>query len=121
MNDSVASEALDAARGHPGLADAWVAGDGLALRREVFKDAQALQHKQIEPVQTAQRWVADVHAGERLRHLAEFALREAAGLTDPAATRRLAARFDAANRARDLLRTAVRADLTVLDALLPWH
>ena len=64
------------------------------------------------------RWVADSRAGERLSHLAEFALHEAAGLTDPTATRRLAARFDAANRARDLLRTPVRADLTVLDALL---
>ena len=119
--DAVAVEALDAARGHPGLADAWAAGDGLALRHGVFKDAQALQHKQAEPVQMAQRWVADSRAGERLSHLAEFALREAARLTDPAATRRLAIRFDAANRARELLRTPVRADLTVLDALLAWQ
>ncbi|MDQ3617234.1 MAG: DNA polymerase III subunit delta', partial [Pseudomonadota bacterium] len=33
--DAAAAEALDAARGHPGLADAWLQGDGLALRREV--------------------------------------------------------------------------------------
>ena len=58
--------------------------------------------------------------GERLAHLAELALRQAAGLTDAAATRRLAARFDAANRARELLRTTVRADLAVTESLLPW-
>ena len=59
-------------------------------------------------------------AAERLRHLAELALHEAAGLTDPAATRTLAARFDAANRARDLLRSTVRADLAVAESLLAW-
>lgn len=119
--EALAGEALDAARGHPGLADAWIAGDGLALRRDALKDAQALLRAQAEPVDVAQRWVADGRADERLRHLAEFALREAAGLTDPAATRRLAARFDAANRARELLRTTVRADLAVMEALLAWR
>ncbi len=119
--EALAGEALDAARGHPGLADAWIAGDGLALRRDALKDAQALLRAQAEPVDVAQRWVADGRADERLRHLAEFALREAAALTDPAATRRLAARFDAANRARELLRTTVRADLAVMEALLAWR
>lgn len=119
--EALASEALDAARGHPGLADAWAAGDGLALRRDAVKDAQALQRGQAEASEVAQRWVADGRAGERLRHLAEFALREAAGLTDPAATRTLAARFDAANRARELLGTTVRADLAIAEALLAWR
>ena len=119
--EALANEALDAARGHPGLADAWIAGDGLALRRDAVKDAQALLRAQAEPVDVVQRWVADGRAEERLRHLAEFALREAAGLTDPVAARRLAARFDAANRARDLLRTTVRADLAVAEALLAWR
>jgi DNA polymerase-3 subunit delta' len=119
--EALAGEALDAARGHPGLADAWAAGDGLALRRDAVKDAQALLRGQAEASDVAQRWVADGRAGERLAHLAEFALREAAGLTDPAATRTLAARFDAANRARDLLRTTVRADLAVMEALLAWR
>lgn len=118
---ALAEEALDAARGHPGLADAWAAGDGLALRRDAVKDAQALQRGQAEAIDVAQRWVADGRAAERLRHLAEFALREAAGLTDPAATRTLAARFDAANRARELLHTTVRADLAVAEALLAWR
>jgi DNA polymerase-3 subunit delta' len=68
----------------------------------------------------AQRWVADGQAPVRLAHLADLALAEAAGLTEPARTRRLAARFDAANRARELLRTTVRADLAVAESLVAW-
>ena len=117
---ALAEEALDAARGHPGLADAWISGDGLELRRAVARDAQALQRGQAAPAELAQRWVAEGNAGERLRHLAELALREAAGLTDPSATRTLARRFDAANRARELLRSTVRADLSVAEALQSW-
>ena len=116
----LAQEALDAARGHPGLADAWAAGDGLALRRAVAQDLQALQRGQAAPAELAQRWVADGRAEERLRHLAELALHEAAGLTDPVRTRTLAARFDAANRTRELLRSTVRADLAVTETLLAW-
>jgi DNA polymerase-3 subunit delta' len=121
----LAREALDAARGHPGLADAWASGDGLALRRAVAQDVQALQRGQAAPAELAQRWVADGRAEDRLRHLADHALQEmalqaAAGLTDPARTRTLAARFDAANRTRDLLRSTVRADLAVTEALSGW-
>jgi DNA polymerase-3 subunit delta' len=116
----LAREALDAARGHPGLADAWASGDGLALRRAVAQDLQGLQRGQVAPAELAQRWVADGRADERLRHAAELALQEAAGLTDPARTRTLAARFDAANRTRDLLRSTVRADLAVTETLLGW-
>ena len=117
---ALAVEALDAARGHPGLAHAWIIGDGLELRRTVARDVQALQRGQAVPGEVAQRWVAGEHASECLRHLADLALQQAAGLTDPAATRTLAARFDAANRARDLLRSTVRADLAVAESLLPW-
>ena len=116
----VRATALDAAGGHPGLAAAWLAGDGLALRRSVADDAGALQRGQAEAMDVARRWVADGRAGERLAHLAELAVRQAASLTDAAATRRLAARFDAANRARELLRSTVRADLAVAESLLPW-
>ncbi len=116
----LAREALDAARGHPGLADAWASGDGLALRRAVAQDLLGLQRGQVAPAELAQRWVADGRADERLRHAAELALQEAAGLTDPARTRTLAARFDVANRTRDLLRSTVRADLAVTEALLGW-
>lgn len=120
-----AAEALEAARGHPGLADAWAAGDGLALRREVHADARALRDKAATPAEVAQRWVADGRADERLRHLAEHALALAAadapGLTGAGRTRTLAARFDAANRTRELLRSTVRADLAVTAALLGWR
>jgi DNA polymerase-3 subunit delta' len=116
----LAREALDAARGHPGLADAWASGDGLALRRAVAQDLQALQRGQAAAAELAQRWVADGRADERLAHVAELALQEAAGLTDSARTRTLAARFDVANRTRNLLRSTVRADLAVTEALLGW-
>jgi len=118
--DELAQEALHASRGHPGLADAWAAGDGLALRRAVAQDLQSLQRGQAAPAELAQRWVADGRAEERLRHVAELALHEAAGLTDAARTRTLAARFDAANRTRELLRSTVRADLALTEALLKW-
>lgn len=119
-SSAIAEEVLDAARGHPGLADAWISGDGMALRRSVRQDAEALQRGQAAPVELAQRWVADGRAEERLRHLADLALQESAGLTDPARTRTLATRFDAANRTRHLLRTTVRADLAVAETLLGW-
>ena len=90
----------------------------MALRRTVLDDAAALQRGHAEPVDVARRWVADGRAAERLAHLAELALAQAAA--DPAATRGHAARFDAANRARELLRTQVRADLAVAESLQPW-
>ena len=37
-------------------------GDGMALRRSVGKDAEALQHGHVAPVELAQRWVADGRA-----------------------------------------------------------
>lgn len=114
-------EALDAARGHPGLADAWLRDGGLALRREVAADLSRLARGELPVVETAQRWTADDNAALRLRHAADLALAEAAGLTDPARTRTLAAWFDAANRTRDLLRTTIRADLAVVELLLAWR
>lgn len=123
---TIATEALDAARGHPGLADAWIRGDGLALRRQVAADLDKLEHGTAGALGTAQAWVADAFADLRLSHAADIALERAAGagntgLTDPQRTRRLAAWFDAANRTRDLLRTTVRADLAVAELLLAWR
>ncbi|WP_372012855.1 DNA polymerase III subunit delta' [Pseudoxanthomonas sp. 10H] len=122
-----AAEALDAARGHPGLADEWLRGDGLALRREVATDMAAMEAGRLEPLEAATRWTADDHAAERLRHAAEHALglgrAQAAGtgLTDPDRLHKLGAWFDAANRARELLRSTVRADLVMADLLLAWR
>ncbi len=119
--EAAAREALDAARGHPGLAHEWLQNDGLKLRRDVANDLARLGRGEAGVVETAQRWVADEHAALRLRHAADLALAEAAGLTDPVRTRSLAAWFDQANRTRDLLRTTVRADLAVTELLLAWR
>jgi len=123
---AVATEALDAARGHPGLADAWIRSDGLALRRQVASDLDKLERGTAGALATAQAWVADEHAALRLSHAADIALERSAaagrtGLTDAGRTRSLAAWFDAANRTRELLRTTVRADLAVTELLLAWR
>lgn len=118
---AAAAEALDAARGHPGLADAWLRGDGLALRRQVAADLDRIERGSAGALETAQAWVADGQAEARLEHAADLALARAAGLTDPIRTRSLAAWFDAANRTRALLRTTVRADLAVTELLLAWR
>jgi DNA polymerase-3 subunit delta' len=118
---AAAEEALEAARGHPGLADAWLLGEGLALRRQVASDLEKIERGNAGALETAQAWVADEYAELRLRHAADLALARAAALTDPLRTRRLAAWFDSANRTRDLLRTTVRADLAVTELLLAWR
>ena len=117
---AAAEEALDAARGHPGLADEWLRGDGLALRREVQSDLDKLLRGKAGVVEMAQRWSADELADARLRHAADLALAQAGGLTDAARLNKLAAWFDLANRTRDLLRTTVRADLAIAELLLAW-
>lgn len=119
--ETAAREALEAARGHPGLAHEWLQGDGLKLRRDVAADLNKLARGDASPSEIAQRWVGDEHAALRLRHAADLALAEASGLTDPVRTRSLAAWFDRANRTRDLLRTTVRADLAVVELLMAWR
>jgi DNA polymerase-3 subunit delta' len=119
--DKDAAEALDAARGHPGLADVWLRDGGMALRRDVAGDLAKLARGDLAVVETAQRWTADEEAAQRLRHAADLVLAETGRLTDPVRMRKLAAWFDAANRTRDLLRTTVRADLAVAELLLAWR
>lgn len=119
--EASAREALDAARGHPGLAHEWLGNDGLKLRREVASDLDKLGRGDLGAVETAQRWVADENVALRLGHAADLALAEAAVLTDPGRTRSLATWFDQANRTRDLLRTTVRADLAVTELLMAWR
>lgn len=119
---SAASEALDSARGHPGLAAAWLRDGGMELRREVAADLAAVARGELAPSEAARRWVAeDARPSERLAHAADLAVARAAGLTEPERTRRLALWFDEANRTRDLLRTTVRADLAVGGLLLRWR
>ncbi|MGH8031342.1 MAG: DNA polymerase III subunit delta' [Luteimonas sp.] len=116
-----ASDALDAARDHPGLADAWLRDGGIALRRDVASDLAKLRSGELAVIDTAQRWTRDDDAPLRLRHAADLALAEAGGLTDTMRMRKLSMWFDAANRTRDLLRTTVRADLAVAELLLAWR
>lgn len=118
-----AEEALAAARGHPGLAEDWLAHGGMALRKSVASDLERLERGEIAVLETAQRWCADEHAGLRLSHAADLVLAQAGttGLTDPARLHKLATWFDAANRTRDLLRTTVRGDLAMVDLLLAWR
>ena len=119
--EKTAAEALDAARGHPGLADEWLRGEGLKLRKQVADDLDKLERGQGAAVEIAQRWSADEFAGLRLRHAADLALARAAALTDMARMDKLAAWFDRANRTRDLLRTTVRGDLAMVELLMAWR
>ena len=118
-----ADDALDAARGHPGLADQWLRTGGLVLRREVATQLEQLAQGRTTAVELAQKWCGDDEAALRLRFAAELALAQASegGLTAPERLHKLAAWFDAANRTRDLLRTTVRADLAVVELLLAWN
>jgi DNA polymerase-3 subunit delta' len=125
-----AAEALEAARGHPGLADHWLREGGLTLRREVADDLTAIAGGARSPVETAQKWSSGEDLDARLRHAADLAVAEASrlsgteagdGLTNARRIRNLASWFDAANRTRDLLRTTVRADLAVTELLARWR
>ena len=118
---AAATEALAAARGHPGLADAWLRDGGITLRREVAAELAKLASNAASPLDVAKAWTADELAMQRLLHAADLARDEAAGLTDPARIRKLAAWFDAANRTRELLRSTVRADLAVVELLIAWR
>lgn len=120
-SEPVAREALEAARGHPGLADEWLQGNGFAVRREVAADLAKLSRGELAVADAAQRWASDGDLELRLRHAADLALADAGRLTDPGRTRSLAAWFDQANRVRDLLRTTVRSDLAVVELLLAWR
>ncbi len=120
--EAAATEALDAARGHPGLAAQWLRDDGLTLRKQVASDLELVASGRLGAVELAQRWAADEHADLRLRHAADLALAQASssGLTEPSRLHKLAAWFDAANRTRDLLRTTVRPDLAMVELLMAW-
>lgn len=119
---ALAEQALEAARGHPGLADQWLAGDGWALRSQVAEELSALAAGRVAASELAARWSADAHAAVRLRHAAELAQQQAAtlGLTDPVRLHKLAAWYDAANNTRRLLGTTVRADLAMVELLMGW-
>ena len=123
--------ALDAARGHPGLAAQWLAEDGLALRKEVLSDLNALGAGRQPAVELAQRWLADGRGELRLRFAAELVQEGAAhrlagqpapGLTLPGDFQKLSAWYDGINRIREQLATPVlRHDLALAGLLLEWR
>lgn len=116
-----ADEALAIARGHPGLAHEWLAEGALALRAEVANDLDKLTRDASMANAIAQRWTADEEVSLRLRFAADVAAERArTHAASGEAVRHLANWFDRANRARELLRTTIRADLAVLDLLLAW-
>lgn len=117
-----AREALQIARGHPGLAHQWLEGGALDLRAEVLADLERLDREPGSAHALAQRWTGDENAALRLRFAADAALEEAReGRLEPIRIQRLARWFDQANRTRELLRTTVRADLAVLELLMGWR
>ena len=72
-----AREALEAARGHPGLADEWLRKGGMALRKSVAGDLEKLERGDAGVIETAQRWSSDEHADLRLSHAADLVLAQA--------------------------------------------
>jgi DNA polymerase III subunit delta' len=130
--DDAAEAALDAARGQPGLADAWLAQGGLALRAQVQAELDAVGRGRASPIETAQRWLADEHGEQRLRFAADLALDGAAqvlgarpaprgALAVPADAAAVAAWFDALNRMRAQLPAPLRHDLILAGLLRDWR
>ena len=127
-----AGEALDAARGQPGLADAWLAQGGLALRAQVQAELDAVGRGKASPIETAQRWLADEHGEQRLRFAADLALDGAAmalgartaprdALVVKADVAAVAAWFDALNLMRAQLPAPLRHDLILAGLLRDWR
>ncbi|PRH81851.1 DNA polymerase III subunit delta' [Arenimonas caeni] len=131
IGPQAAARALDAARGHPGLAAAWLADDSLALRTAVLAGLAAVADGRRTPVELAAEWLADEQGALRLRFAAEAVLdglahRLAAardpGLTVPADLQKLSAWFDAVNRLRGQLAVpGLRHDLVLAGLLLEWR
>jgi DNA polymerase-3 subunit delta' len=141
-----ADEALAAARGQPGLADAWIEQGGLALRAQVKAELDAVGRGKASPIETAQKWLADEFGEQRLRFAADLALETAAStlvgaganieLAAPARGGRGEARdvgavgagvvsiatwFDALNRMRAQLPAPLRHDLILAGLLRDWR
>ena len=127
----VATAALAAARGHPGLADAWLTEGGLALRDQVKAELEAVGKGRAGAIETAQRWLADEHGEQRLRFAADLAVDGAAhaigagpavrGLSVPGDAAAVAAWFDALNRMRSQLPAPLRHDLVLAGLLREWR
>jgi len=129
LDEQQASAAFDASGGNPGLALAWAKSGRLALRDEVASQLRALQQGKSNAVDVANAW-GKAEPDARLWFAANLAQNESSALargargplalTAGADLTKLAAWFDQANRARELLRGPLRAELVVLEVLLAW-
>jgi DNA polymerase-3 subunit delta' len=129
LNEKQANSALEASGGNPGLALTWAKSGRLALRDEVASQLRALQQGKSNAVDVANTW-GKAEPDARLWFAATLAQSESnalsrsargpLALTAGADLTKLAAWFDQANRARELLRGPLRAELVVLEVLLAW-
>ncbi len=123
--------ALDAAQGHPGLADQWLGSGGLESRAEVLRSLATLAQSRASPVELAQAWLADQDASLRLQFASELALtvmKAALGLTElprglslPAELPKLTQWFDQINQLREQLTAPIRHDLLLAGLLGQWR
>jgi DNA polymerase III subunit delta' len=124
-----AAAALAASGGNPGLALGWAAGDRVEMRQAVAADLRALHQRKGQAAEIANVWAKD-DPGTRLWFASGLVQLEAHGLAQGARgplaltagvdLTKLSAWFDQANRARELLRGPLRAELTLLELLLAW-
>jgi len=126
IETKAAESALQASGGNPGLALRWLRDGGLDVRAEVLTDLRALCTEKTSAVEVANRWGrtdAETRlwfAAAVLRDEADARARDAPGpltLTPRPDFTKLSSWFDQANRARELLRGPLRAELVVLEAL----
>ena len=121
--------ALAASAGNPGLALTWAREGRAALREEVAAHLRALQQGKGNVAEIAGIWARN-DTDTRLWFAAMLVQGEAAAsaartrgplaLTGDADLTKLASWFDRANRARDLLRGPLRAELVLLELLVEW-
>ena len=133
IDDGQIERALAAAEGNPAGALSYLREGELALRDSVRSDLAALTAGPVAPLSIAERWAQDRPA-RRLEFAA--ALARDIGLTQFNAERpgdslpsgltaggdfpKLAAWFNASNRARRLLDAPLRVDLLLTDLLQQW-
>jgi DNA polymerase-3 subunit delta' len=126
-----AAHALEAAQGHPGLADRWLTEGQLVLRDEVLRDLAALGRGTAAPLDVAQAWVADsASTALRLRFAADAALGVArsvagaalpSGLTPPRDVDKLGLWFEQMNRLRAQLAAPLKHELALAGLLGEWR
>ena len=129
LDQARAAAALDASGGNPGLALEWAASDRIALRAAVGADLRSLHQAGARTTDVANAWaksepIARLWFAARLvqeeSHALARGVRGPIALTATADLTKLAAWFDQANLARELLRGPLRTDLVLLELLLEW-